>query len=228
MNPQLSVIIPVLDESQIINQTLNHLLERPSSRHAEIIVVDGSPQRNTIKVISHAGIKKVAAQKGRGTQMNQGARMATGDILLFLHADTCLEKGALKNIAETSKRGDIVGGAFHLGIRSEKKAFRIIEMAVKVRTRITRIPYGDQAIFLKRDRFCQIHGFKEIPIMEDVELMQRIKKRGWKIAILPQRAYTSPRRWFKEGIFHCTYRNWLIMLLYLMGASPHRLSQYYP
>lgn len=228
MNPQLSVIIPVLGESQIIDQTLNHLLERPSSGQTEIIVVDGSPQRNTINAISHTGVKKAVSQKGRGAQMNTGARMATGEVLLFLHADTCLEKGALRNIIETSKRSNHVGGAFHLGIRSEKKAFRIIESAVKIRTRLTRIPYGDQAIFLKRDRFYQIRGFKEIPIMEDVELMQRIRKRGWEIAILPQRAYTSPRRWFKEGIFQCTCRNWIIMLLYLMGVSPHRLSKYYP
>ena len=227
MNPYLSIVIPALNESETINRTLTHLVGRPTFKNAEIIVVDGNPACNTLDAITLAGVKKASAKHGRGGQMNHGAQMATGEMLLFLHADTFLEKGALKQIVETGQRSRIAGGAFRLAICSERSVFRVIETMVKLRTHLTRIPYGDQAIFLKTKRFYQIGCFKEIPIMEDVELMQRIKKRGWEIALLPQRAYTSPRRWHSEGVVRCTCRNWTIMLLFLMGVSPRYLARYY-
>lgn len=227
MDPHLSIIIPVLSESKIINQTLSHLAAQSAYGKTEIIVVDGSPQHDTLDAISLTGIKKIFTRHGRGIQMNHGAQIATGKVLLFLHADTFLERDALKSIIETDWKRKIAGGAFHLGIRSERHVFRLIERVVKIRTRLTRTPYGDQAIFLKKDYFHQVGGFKEIPIMEDVELMQRIKKQGWKIVLLSQKAYTSARRWHSEGVFRCTCRNWTIMLLFLLGVSPHRLSAYY-
>jgi len=120
-----------------------------------------------------------------------------------------------------------VAGAFDLGIRSEKFIFRLIESAASLRSRATRIPFGDQAIFVRKDYFDKIGGYQDIPIMEDVEIMKRIRKRGDKIVILHQRVHTSSRRWEKEGILRCTLRNWLLQVLYLLGVSPHRFSKLY-
>jgi hypothetical protein len=120
-----------------------------------------------------------------------------------------------------------IAGSFDLGIRSEKKAFRLIEKMVFFRSRLTKIPYGDQAFFIERKFFAKLGGYKEIPIMEDVELMRRIKAAGGKIAIIPNPVQTSPRRWEREGILYCTLRNWILVMLYFFGVSPERLSKLY-
>jgi hypothetical protein len=120
-----------------------------------------------------------------------------------------------------------VGGAFDLEIKSKKRIFRLIERAASIRSRLTRIPYGDQAIFLKKSFFDQIGGFKDIPIMEDVELMQRVKKAGQKIKFIPRKVWTAARRWEKEGIVYCTLRNWILISLYMFGVSPEKLNKFY-
>jgi hypothetical protein len=121
----------------------------------------------------------------------------------------------------------IVGGAFDLGIRSGKPSYRLIEKMVYFRTRLTKIPYGDQAIFIYRDVFSTIGGYKEIPIMEDIELMRRVKGMGYRIGIIPHPVQTSPRRWEKEGVAFCTLRNWTLATLFLLGVSPVKLARYY-
>ena len=125
------------------------------------------------------------------------------------------------------KPKNIVGGAFRLGIQSDRLAFRIIEKVANFRSRTTRIPYGDQAIFIERNFFQQVGGYKEIPLMEDVELMRRIKKAGGKIAIINRQVQTSPRRWEKEGVVRCTLRNWVLITLYFLGVSPNQLVKFY-
>lgn len=126
----------------------------------------------------------------------------------------------MKNIA-------CIGGAFDLGIESDRFAFRIIEIMGSLRSRLTRLPYGDQAIFIRADFFRKIGGFKEIPLMEDVELMQRIKNNEAQIIILKDRVLTSPRRWEKEGIIFCTLRNWLLAILFSLGIKPEILARFY-
>ena len=148
-------------------------------------------------------------------------------MLLFLHADTVLPPKALDLIDENCRLEKIVGGAFDLGIASGGPAFRLIEAMVFWRTRLTRIPYGDQAIFLDRCFFNQIGGYSDIPIMEDVELMRRIQALGKKITIIPARVRTSPRRWQKSGILYCTIRNWMLISLFLMGVKPEKLARFY-
>ena len=193
----------------------------------EIIIVDGDPVGDTISVVKNRKVIKILGKKGRGIQLNTGAEAASGIMLLFLHADTFLASDCLNHIVRIGQQSDVVGGAFDLGIKSERKVFRIIEGMVFLRTRLTHIPYGDQAIFVRREFFNRIGGFKEIPIMEDVELMQRIKNLGGKIAIVPSKALTSSRRWEKEGVVFCTLRNWVLITLFLMGVSPIRLSKFY-
>ncbi len=159
--------------------------------------------------------------------MNCGAAKSSGDILIFLHADTCLPGNALKKIATLMEDKIIIGGAFDLGIDSERFAFRVIEKMACWRSRLTRIPYGDQAIFIRRDYFQSLGGFKDIPIMEDVELMRKIKHRRGKINILKDKVKTSPRRWETEGVVFCTLRNWFLITLYLLGAKPETLAKFY-
>lgn len=227
MRPLLSIIIPVMDEDLIINDLIGHLYGLPFGNDSEIIVVDGNQSQNTLKAISRGDVKKIASFKGRGAQMNAGAAVAGGEILLFLHADTLLPRPALDQILLVLKQPDIAGGAFDLGINSNRWGFRLIETVASFRSRITRIPYGDQAIFIKKAVFKRLGGFGGFPLMEDVDLMRRVKKTGQKITIIPLKVLTSPRRWEKEGLFFSTLRNWILISLYLLGVSPQKLSKFY-
>ena len=227
MKSIISIIIPVYNETHIILQTLSHLFNLNFKEDVEIIIVDGNPQQNTLNCIAEPRVRKIASKKGRGAQMNKGASVAKGDILLFLHADTLIPHDAIRSIQNACKDTNVAAGAFGLGIRSSQRKYRIIEKAVFLRTRITKIPYGDQAIFVKREFFRAIGGYQEIPIMEDVELMKRIKANDGMVAIIPRRVRTSPRRWEREGIFCCTLRNWMMIALYSLGMSPSKLVKFY-
>lgn len=228
VHPELSVIIPVYNEGAAINDAISHLLHVMSGSSAEIIVVDGDSRRSTVDKISFNGVKTTVGPKGRGPQMNAGAALADGDILLFLHADTILPDDAADHIRSSCSGRDYAGGAFRLGIDSAKPVYRLIEKMVSIRSRVTRIPYGDQGIFIKKQVFYAMGGFKNIPIMEDIDLMLRIRKKRGKIILLPSRVKTSPRRWEKEGVLVCTLRNWVLSLLFLMGTDPKALKKYYP
>lgn len=220
---KFSIIIPVLNESDKINSLIEYLYAQEYDANNEIIVVDGDATGETIKVIHHKEVMSIISAAGRATQMNAGAAIATGDILIFLHADTKLPFDALNQISLALDQKQYVGGAFDLGIGSDRFMFKIIAYVASLRSRLTRLPYGDQAIFIRKDYFNKIGGYREIPLLEDVELMRCIKKRGDKICILSDRVSTLPRRWEKEGILCCTLRNWIILSLYLIGVSPNKL-----
>ncbi|OPY64351.1 MAG: N-glycosyltransferase [Syntrophorhabdus sp. PtaU1.Bin050] len=224
----LSVIIPVLCEEALINDAISRLKGMASDDAVEIIVVDGSAERETLRVVSDSNVKGIASKKGRARQMNAGAEAALGDVLLFLHADTELPPDGLQRISRTMHDDRFVGGAFDLAIDEQGPLFRIIERTASLRSRLTRVPYGDQAIFVKRDYFVAIGGYEELPLMEDVDLMRRIRRRGDKIFIIPEKVKTSGRRWKKEGAVRCTLRNRAIMLLYMLGTSPEKLAKWYP
>jgi rSAM/selenodomain-associated transferase 2 len=159
--------------------------------------------------------------------MNAGARASNGRILLFLHADTVLPKNALDSVMSACSLKRNVGGAFELGIDSDRPGYRLIEKMIFLRSRRTRIPYGDQAIFLKKKSFMDIGGYKEIPIMEDIDLMRRVKQAGYKIKIISEPVTTSARRWEKEGIVYCTLRNFILSKMFYLGVSPITLKKYY-
>ncbi|MGA2331051.1 MAG: TIGR04283 family arsenosugar biosynthesis glycosyltransferase [Syntrophales bacterium] len=227
MMPKFSFIIPVWNEEQIISRTIEHVISLHASGSAEIIVVDGDPAGRTIKAVRHMGVKTAISEKGRGRQMNLGAALAEGEILIFLHADTLLPPEALELIEAAVADGSCIAGAFDLAVDSERPVFRLIEKAASFRSRVTRIPYGDQTIFIRKRDLRDLGGFRDIPIMEDVEFMQRIKKRKGKICIIGRAVRTSPRRWEKEGVVYTTLRNWLILSLYLFGVRPEKLIRFY-
>jgi rSAM/selenodomain-associated transferase 2 len=227
MMPKFSFIIPVWNEEAIISGTIQHVRDLRASGNAEIIVVDGDPAGRTIKIAHHLGVKTAISEKGRGNQMNVGASLAAGEILIFLHADTLLPPDALELIETAMADGSCIAGAFDLAIDSEKPAFRLIEKAASFRSRMTRIPYGDQTIFARKSDFLSLGGFRDILLMEDVEFMRRIKKRQGKICIIGKAVRTSPRRWEREGIVYTTLRNWLLIALYYCGAKPESLVRFY-
>jgi rSAM/selenodomain-associated transferase 2 len=223
----LSVIIPVLNEIAGINSVIDHLRTIDPGHLAEIIVVDGDPKGSTINAIKESSVRKLVSIRGRASQMNRGAELAQGGILLFLHADTHLPEKAFSLIREALSDSCYVAGAFSLGIDSEKSIFRVTEKYVRLRTRLTNAPFGDQAIFIRRDRFAQLGGYKEMPLMEDVDLMKRIRRRGDRVRIIPEKVKTSPRRYEREGVLFCTLRNWTLQFLYALGVSPERLATWY-
>jgi rSAM/selenodomain-associated transferase 2 len=224
---RISVIIPVFCEPTVINRTVETVRRFGGGDDVEIIVVDGEPGGETLAAIRDAAVRKLLSGKGRGGQLNRGAAVAAGDVLLFLHADTVLPPAAFERIAGAMLDEGCAGGAFNLRIDSPGAGFRAIEKVANLRSRLTRIPYGDQAIFIRASCFRTLGGFKEIPIMEDVDLMRRIKRKGWRIVIFPEPVTTSARRWEKEGLVFGTLRNWFLMTLYLCGVAPERLARFY-
>ncbi len=227
MGKKFSIIVPVLHEAPGMSDLIAHVRRVEKAEEAELIVVDGSPEKDTLKAVDDGEVRLVAARPGRARQMNAGAEAAVGDILLFLHADTRLPADALPRIERVMEAPSHVGGAFDLGILSPRRVYRIIEVIASARSRLTRIPYGDQAIFIRREAFRDLGGFPEIPLMEDVALMQRIKRSGGRICIIPVRVATSPRRWEEEGILYTTLRNWVLITGYCLGVSPDKLVRYY-
>ncbi|MEM9093213.1 MAG: TIGR04283 family arsenosugar biosynthesis glycosyltransferase [Cyanobacteria bacterium P01_F01_bin.53] len=236
--PLLSVILPVWQEADRIKDALDSLYCATEKFPYEIIVVDGDNQGSTLRAIkpftnstsSHFSmpIHCVISDKGRGNQMNHGAKKAIAPILLFLHVDTRLPPQALEKILfELDQSNEIAAGAFDLAIESPQWVFKVISKVSSWRSRITRIPYGDQGIFIRREVFEAVGGFEEVPLMEDVILMRSLKKRNMKICFLSDPVLTSARRWEREGIVRCTLRNWCLITLYFLGVKPKVLSQFY-
>ena len=223
----ISIILPVLHETERIEEAIARLRDQDPRNGMEIIVVDGDGYGTTINAIRDEKVVKLTSKQGRAFQMNRGAAFARGDMLLFLHADTLLPFRALDLVRAAMDDSRLVAGAFDLGFNTERGIFRVTELYVSLRTRLTRVPFGDQAIFIRRDYFEKIGGYREIPLMEDVELMKRIRKRGDKIMIIPEKVRTSPRRYEQEGIIYCTLRNWLVQALYAWGVPAERLEKWY-
>ena len=228
VNPiRFSIIVPVFHEGERINDVIENLNHLDSDKNIEIIVVDGAQEKDTLGMIHGTPVLKISSERGRAKQMNAGASIARGEILIFLHADTELPVHALNRIHSLLERREYVGGAFDLGIKSDKFIFKVIGTLSSLRSRLSKVPFGDQAIFIRREYFDKIGGYKEIPLMEDAELMRRIKKSGNRVWIFKDRVITSPRRWEKEGVIYCTLRNWTLQALYLLGISAHKLANFY-
>ena len=221
---QISIIIPVLNEAEIIQKTL---LKLKKDLDIEIIVVDGGSKDNTIELAKALDVKVISyLATGRGEQMNLGAAQAKGDILLFLHIDTHLPKGYQAMIREALSYPKTIAGAFELKINGQERSLRLVEKMVNWRSHFLSLPYGDQAIFLKASIFQEIGGFPDLPIMEDFELIRQLKHQG-EIAIVPAAVLTSGRRWQKLGIFKTTLINQLIIIGYFLGISPKQLKHLY-
>jgi len=220
---RISVILPVLNEEHVIASTLQALL---SLMPYEIIVVDGGSTDGTRAVCDQFGVRVLTSEPGRARQMNCGARDATGDVLLFLHADTTLPASALRDISAAMRDPDCPAGRFDVEIEGAHWMLKIIARLINYRSRITKIATGDQALFVRRSVFEKIGRFPDIPLMEDIALCRTLKRLG-PMACLSSRVITSGRRWEKDGVWRTIIKMWTLKVCYLAGVSPRWLKQYY-
>jgi rSAM/selenodomain-associated transferase 2 len=219
----ISVIVPVLNEEKSIAVTLQSLtLLAPF----ETIVVDGGSSDRTREICEQLGAKVFLSARGRAQQMNYGACHASGDVLLFLHADTRLPGSAFRDIAAALSGPDYLGGRFDVELEGEHWMLKVIGAMINTRSRLSKIGTGDQAIFVRRSVFEEIGGYPEIPLMEDIAFCRALKRMG-EIACLTSRVLTSGRRWEIDGVWRTILKMWTLKVLYLAGVPPNRLKQYY-
>jgi rSAM/selenodomain-associated transferase 2 len=225
---RFSIIIPVIHESKVIHKLLESLAQLETDELFEIIIVDGSPTQDTLRAITDKNVMKYASSPGRGCQMNKGATHARGDILVFVHADTLLPPKALSLIQTALENQRYIGGAFSHQFQLQTPYFKMLATLATLRSQITRAPYGDQVHFFRKTYFDTIGGYKDMPLMEDVELMRRIRKKNDQIIILPYHTITSARRWNQEGLFYTSLRDIIIIFLYWCGMPAEKLARFYP
>lgn len=219
----ISIILPMYHEEAVIAQTLKRLLQQEGSY--EIIVVDGGSQDRSVAV-AHPHASVFSSLKGRAIQMNRGALEAKGDILLFLHADSWLEKGSLIEIEKTMENQEVVGGCLTQKIEAQHPFYRILEASGTLRARGLRLFYGDQAIFIRKEIFDKLKGYPPIPLFEDLAFSQRLKREG-KTRVLSKQVFTSARRWENKGMLRGSLRNMILLFLYGLGIAPERLARFY-
>jgi rSAM/selenodomain-associated transferase 2 len=219
--PLLTIIVPMLNEEAGIAAALSAL--RPLD--AEIVAVDGGSNDQTLALAAPLCDQLLRSPRGRARQMNVGAAAAHGDILLFLHADTVLPPQADQLVA-AAIAGGAHWGRFDVRITGDSAWFPLIATLMNLRSRLTGIATGDQAIFVKRTAFAQIGGFADIPLMEDIVLSQRLKRLG-RPACLRQKVTTSGRRWEQHGILHTVFTMWWLRLRFFFGVDPAQLAREY-
>jgi len=217
--PTLSVIVPTLNEERRIAA----LIDAVRQPGVEVIVSDGGSCDNTRAIAAAHGARVIIASPGRGPQLNAGATLARGRDLLFLHADTALPLNFPEIVHRTLGDPLAAVGAFRFRLDREGTLFRVVELAVKVRCRLFRTPYGDQALFLRRHVFTQLNGFAAIPLMEDLDLVRRARKVG-RVTVVDAPAITSARRWEVVGVTRMTVINQACVIGFAIGISPHRLA----
>ncbi len=220
---RVSVIIPALNEAAQIAATLENA--RQGSPH-EIIVVDGGSTDGTGEIARAAGAKVIQSKPGRARQMNAGAARATGNVLLFLHADTVLPENWMRVVKDTLGKPGVVAGSFGFRVAESFPGRWLVEWTTNLRSRWFQNPYGDQTQFLRRALFEELGGFADLPIMEDYELNQRLRRRG-RVATSAAAAITSGRRWKKLGVIRTTLINKMMIAGYHLGVCPHKLARFY-
>ena len=220
MAARLTILVPVLNEAGGIGEALGALTPLRARGH-EVIVVDGGSTDGSADLAAPLCDQLVRSPRGRAAQMNAGARVAHGDALVFLHADTRLPDDAHVLIAEALERS--AWGRFDVRIASERWLLRMVACAMNLRSRLTGIATGDQAIFVRRDAFA---GFPEIPLMEDIAFSRTMKRRS-RPACLRARVTTSARRWEANGVLRTILLMWRLRLLYALGITPQRLAREY-
>ncbi len=236
LNPQISIILPVFNEALHLQESIEALVSVCSSQH-QLIIVDGGSEDATLEIadsaLRHAEptleFLLIQAEKGRAVQMNAGAARATGDVLLFLHADTHLPADAiqvLQNLYAKQAQGSPFWGRFDVRLSGHNKAFRVIETFINLRSRLTSVATGDQAIFIDSKLFQKTGGYPDIALMEDIAISKRLRNIVAPVC-LKARVLTSSRRWESRGILSTVLLMWKLRFLYLLGVSPARLVKMY-
>lgn len=218
---RLAVVIPTLNEEAALRRHLPAALALAD----EVVVSDGGSTDGTLAAARELGARIVTGPPGRGGQLTRGAEATDAPLLLFLHADTLLPPDAPERIRE-AVAGGAVGGGFCVRFDVDRSALRLGERLINARTRWTRWPLGDQAHFVTRDAFRALGGYRDWPILEDLDFAMRLRRFG-RTALIASPVTTAARRFVQQGIARTIATNWLIWLLFLCGVSPHRLARLY-
>jgi rSAM/selenodomain-associated transferase 2 len=221
---RMAIVMPTLNEAAALRRGLPAALAAAD----EVVVADGGSTDGTPDVARELGARVVCGPPGRGGQLNRGAQAvdtADADVLLFLHADTALPPAGAQAVRD-AVAGGAVGGAFRVRFDVNTPMLRLGAKLINLRTRLTRLPLGDQAQFVRRDTFQRMQGFRDWPILEDLDFALRLKREG-RTVLLDHRVTTAARRFVEQGIVRTVSTNWLIWFLFLLGASPQRLARYY-
>lgn len=221
---RLSVIIPTLNEEVHVERAIESAWKCGAS---EVIVVDGGSSDNTRSIAQRQAANVLATPRGRALQQNAGAAAACGDYLLFLHADSYLDEDCGGQLRRALTRDGFVAGAFRQRIEADGFRFRLLESGNAARARWLHMPYGDQGISVRADVFQRLDGFPEVPLLEDLLLMRRLRTVG-KPVLLPGPLYVNPRRWQQRGVVRQTLENWSLVAAWRLGVAPATLARFYP
>ena len=219
----ISVIVPALDEESVLADTLSAARQDGVT---EIVVVDGGSRDRTVAVARALADRVLEAPRGRARQMNAGAAVTHGDVLLFLHADTRLPPDYPTVIAHALTDAAVVGGRFDVRLDATGIPYRVIERLIGWRSRLTRVATGDQAIFVRRTVFERLGGYPDLPLMEDIALNRMLRQAG-RVACLRATVITSARRWHRRGVVRTVLLMWALRAAYYAGVSPERLARVY-
>ena len=220
--PRIAIVIPTLDEEQLLARHLPAALAMAD----EVVVSDGGSSDGTLEVARSLGARVVTGPAGRGAQLNRGVAATAAPILLFLHADTRLPAAALESVREAVARG-AAGGGFLLRFEEDLPKLRLGAWLINLRTRLIRLPLGDQAQFVTRQALAELGGLRDWPLLEDVDLAWRLKRAPGGSALLAGPAVTSGRRFIERGVLRTVTTNWWIVGLFLLGVSPVKLARLY-
>lgn len=221
---RLSIIIPALNEAEQLPETLR-AIGASQDDALEVIVVDGGSSDATLDIAQQYGCRTLVSRPGRGRQMNAGAALATGENLLFLHADTLLPSGYQSAIENCLSAGH-VAGAFRLSIAANSLGLRWVAWGANARSRYRQFPYGDQGIFLRSQEFFSLGGYRDMALMEDFQLVDRLRRSG-RVGLLEQSICTSGRRWQMRGVLKTTLINQLCIVAYRLGCSSETIAKLY-
>jgi len=220
-----SIVMPVLNEAEVLESHLAHLSSQCTWHEYELLIVDGGSSDETVAIAERYG-RVLYSERGRAKQMNAGGAAATGDVLLFLHADTSLPDGALDVIEKALAPPKVVGGAFRLCFNCNLWPYRLVAFTTNVRSRVRTLFTGDQAYFIRTESFRAVGGYPDQPLMEDLEIILRLRKIG-KVVLLPHYVTTSARRHEKVGLLRTVLFMWYLRTLYKFGVSPEQLQRMY-
>lgn len=222
---RFSIIMPVLNEEVVLEQYLILLTQQCIHHEHELLIVDGGSTDATVRIAEKYG-QVIHAPRSRATQMNMGAKAAQGDVLLFLHADTQFPEHAFSAIEHALSSQKVVGGAFKLCFNCDNLLYKLVAFTTNLRSQLSNIFTGDQAYFIRAESFRTVGGYPDQLLMEDLEIMARLRKIG-KVVLLPHYVTTSARRHEKIGLLRSVLFMWYLRMLYKFGMSPSRLQQMY-